>query len=234
MLIKLDLANAFDRVRLNFFFVVMFKMGFHPHMVCWIKAYIEGPWITPVVNGRPAEFFQASRGLRQGYPLSPLLYAIQDSVLSFQFNKSLQQCTLIGLSISLRVERINHAQFFDDTLLLGQAKLPTTRAFKKELDDYTKISGSEISLRKSKIYGRNFPPIEMIGISRVLEMERTSTWESIKYLGIPLVKATPRSSLWLPLMNKMKTRILAWGTTWLNKAGKLILINLVLTSLPIY
>jgi hypothetical protein len=32
----------------------------------------------------------------------------------------------------------------------------------------------------------------------------------------------------------MKTKILAWGTTWLNKAGKLILINSVLTSLPVY
>jgi hypothetical protein len=149
-------------------------------------------------------------------------------------NKRLQQRTLIGLSIAPRVERINHAQFADDTLLLGQADLPTARAFKKELDDYTEISGSEISLRKSNIYGWNCPPIEMIGIARALEMEGTSTWESIKYLGIPLVKAAPRSSLWLPLLDKMKTRILAWGSTWLNKAGKLILINSVLTSLPVY
>jgi hypothetical protein len=131
----------------------MFKMGFHPHMVRWIKAYIEGPWIAPLVNGRPTEFFQASRGLRQGCPLSPLLYAIQAFVLSFQLNKSLQQRTLIGLSIAPRVERINHAQFANDTLLLGQANLPTARAFKNEFDDYTEISGSEMSLRKSKIYG---------------------------------------------------------------------------------
>jgi hypothetical protein len=119
-------------------------------------------------------------------------------------------------------------------LLLGQASLPTVRALKKELGDYTEISGSEISLRKSKIYGWNCPPIEMIGISRVLEMEGTSTWESIKYLGTPLVKVAPRSSLWLPLLDKMKASILAWGATWLNKARKLILVNSVLTSLHVY
>ena len=194
---------------------MMFKMGFHPHMVRWIKACIEGPWIAPLVNGRPAEFFQASRGLRQGCPLSHLLYAIQASVLSFQLNKRLQQRTLIGLSIAPRVERINHAPSGPshanlwDTLLLGQANLPTARAFKKELDEYTEISGSEISLRKSKIYGWNCPPIEMIGISMVLGMEGASTWESIKYLGIPLVKESPRSNMWLPLLDKMKARILA-------------------------
>ena len=38
----------------------------------------------------------------------------------------------------------------------------------------------------------------------------------------------------MPLMDKLKARIMAWGATWLNKAGKTILINYVLTSLPVY
>jgi len=83
MIVKLDLANAFDKVRLNFLFAVMFKLGFHPHLISWIRACISGPWITPLVNGRTTNFFHASRGLRQGCPLSPLLYVIQASVLSF-------------------------------------------------------------------------------------------------------------------------------------------------------
>ena len=90
MIVKLDLANAFDRVRLNFLFAVMLKLGFHPQLVCWVRACISGPWITPLVNGRPADFFQASRGLKQCCSLSPLLYVIQASVLSFQLDKSLQ------------------------------------------------------------------------------------------------------------------------------------------------
>ena len=83
MIVKLDLANAFDRVRLNFLFVVMLKLGFHPQLVSWVRACISGPWIAPLVNGRLANFFHASRGLRQGCPLSPLLYVIQASVLIF-------------------------------------------------------------------------------------------------------------------------------------------------------
>eukprot|EP00253_Pinus_taeda_P027574 PITA_27574 len=122
MVIKLDLANAFDRVKHEFLFMVMKKMGFSSAIINWIKACIASPWIAPLVNGRPSDFFQASRGLRQGCPLSPLLYAIQALVLSFQLDHNQQTQILPGLRMVHHVKDINHAQFADDTLLLvGQA-----------------------------------------------------------------------------------------------------------------
>jgi len=74
----------------------------------------------------------------------------------------------------------------------------------------------------------------MLAISRILEMEGTASWDTIKYLGIPLFKLTPRVSHWLPLLDKLKGRIQAWGVNWLNPAGKTVLIKAVLSSLPIY
>ena len=63
MAIKLDMANAFDRVNHFFLFEIMQKVGFSKNFCKWIKAYISSPWIAPLVNGRPTGFFQASRGL---------------------------------------------------------------------------------------------------------------------------------------------------------------------------
>ena len=74
----------------------------------------------------------------------------------------------------------------------------------------------------------------MTEISRTLNMDGTSRWDSIKYLGIPLVKVAPRKSLWMPLMEKLKSKIMSWGDSWLNKAGKIVLINYVLAALPVY
>eukprot|EP00253_Pinus_taeda_P008466 PITA_08466 len=68
MVIKLDLANAFDRVRLSFLWEVLKKFGFGMGFLKWIHACIVDPWITPLVNGRAAGFFKALRGLRQGCP----------------------------------------------------------------------------------------------------------------------------------------------------------------------
>jgi hypothetical protein len=64
MIVKLDLANAFDRVRHDFLFQVMQKFGFNASFIQWIKACIRTPWISPLVNGRATNFFQASRGIR--------------------------------------------------------------------------------------------------------------------------------------------------------------------------
>eukprot|EP00253_Pinus_taeda_P004106 PITA_04106 len=152
MVIKLDLANAFDRVKHEFLFMVMRKMGFSSTIINWIKACIASPWIAPLVNGHPSDFFQASRGLRQGCPLSPLLYAIQASVLSFQLDHNQQTQILSGLRIVHQVKDINHAQFADDTLLLGGASINSAKSFKKELDTYREVSGSKINFLKSTIY----------------------------------------------------------------------------------
>lgn len=71
MLIKLDMANAFDRVNRSFLIKVLLSFGFSPHFVQLINACINNPWIAPLLNGRPSNFFQARRGIRQGCP-SPL------------------------------------------------------------------------------------------------------------------------------------------------------------------
>eukprot|EP00253_Pinus_taeda_P016043 PITA_16043 len=63
-ILKLDLANAFDRVRHSFLFVVVKKMGFVAPFLDLIKACILGPWISPLINGRPRPSFQSSQGLR--------------------------------------------------------------------------------------------------------------------------------------------------------------------------
>jgi hypothetical protein len=106
MVIKLDLANAFDRVRHDFLFAVMRNFGFNQKFIEWVKACITAPWIAPLINGRPAKFFQASRGLRQGCPLSPVLYVIQASVLSFQLQSCLQNRVLPGIRVVPKSRRL--------------------------------------------------------------------------------------------------------------------------------
>ena len=194
MAIKLDLANAFDRVRHDFLFAVMGKFGFSQTFISWIKGCVGDPWIAPLVNGRPTNFFKASRGLRQGCLLFPLLYAIQAAMLSFQLNLSQDNHLLPGLRIAHNVRDINHAQFADDTLLLGGASTHSADQFKQELDIYKNISGSKINFQKSKIYSWNCSARELGDIARSLGMDGTMDWDNFTYLGIPICKKKNHSS----------------------------------------
>eukprot|EP00253_Pinus_taeda_P031873 PITA_31873 len=102
-----------------------------------IRACISEPWIALIVNGRATDFFKASRGLRQGCPLSPLLFVIQASALSFLLDKKLHEQEINGLCIARGNKNISHASFVDDTLLLGPASVPSTTKFKEVLDEFS-------------------------------------------------------------------------------------------------
>ena len=61
MVVKTDLANAFDRVRHAFLFKVMRRFGFDPAFIRWVKYCISEPWISPLINDREASFFKEDR-----------------------------------------------------------------------------------------------------------------------------------------------------------------------------
>ena len=77
-----------------------------------------------LVNGSPVSFFGSSRGLRQGDPLSPLVFLLIMEVLSRILKKTedggLIQGFHVGPINSIGV-RISHLLFADDTILFYDA-----------------------------------------------------------------------------------------------------------------
>ena len=72
-----------------------------------------------LVNGNAKGWVKASRGLRQGDPLSPFLFTIVADVLSRMLLKAEERSLLEGF----RVDRckVSHLQFADDTILFANS-----------------------------------------------------------------------------------------------------------------
>ena len=51
---------------------------------------------------------------------------------------------------------------------------------------------------------------------------------------MPIFKVKTYSSAWQPIVEKIKSKIIGWGTTWLNLAGKVVLIKVVLNNYLLY
>jgi hypothetical protein len=109
MLIKIDMPNSFNRVNLSFLYKVLLSFWFCIDFVKLIKVCTENPWIAPLVNGRPTNYFQASRGLRQGCPLSPFLYILKADTLSRNLTAEKRTDIVPGIRLTKGIDPINHS-----------------------------------------------------------------------------------------------------------------------------
>ena len=123
------MKNAFDRVKLSFLYEVLLSFGFFPEFVNLIKACIDKPWIAPLVNGRPTDFFKATRCLHQGCSMSPFLYILIVETLSRKLLGEKEAGYILGIKIARGVDPINHALFTNDPLLLGGASMKIAQDF---------------------------------------------------------------------------------------------------------
>ena len=118
---KLDIEKAYDHVNWEALFYLLDRMGFRMKWRGWIKACVTSICFSVLVNGSPEGFFGCSHGLRQGGPLSPLLFLLIMEVLS-KILKKTEECNLIrGFhvgDVNVVGVRISHILFVDDTILI--------------------------------------------------------------------------------------------------------------------
>ena len=76
LILKLDLIKSYDRVDWHFIRLVLLQIGIPLETTNWIMGCVSSTNYSILVNGNPTSFFSASRGLRQGCPLSPLLFLL--------------------------------------------------------------------------------------------------------------------------------------------------------------
>ena len=84
ILVTLDQEKAFDRVDHDFMLRVLRKFGFGPSFCHWVEIFYTHAFSRILVNGALSSPVYLRRGVRQGCPLSPLLYVLVSEVLSTQ------------------------------------------------------------------------------------------------------------------------------------------------------
>jgi hypothetical protein len=114
--IKLDLSKAFDRVNWLYIRMLLIHLGFGLYFVNWIMACLNSVSFSILLNGSATDFFQAERGIRQGCPLSPLLFLLVAESISHFLTEAKVGGRFSGIKISNGLA-ITHLLFVYDILI---------------------------------------------------------------------------------------------------------------------
>jgi hypothetical protein len=86
IILKLDFEKAFDKVEHEVIIQVMKHMGFPIRWITWIKNIMGSGTSVVILNGVPGKVFHCKRDVRQGDPLSPLLFVLAAELLQLIVN----------------------------------------------------------------------------------------------------------------------------------------------------
>ena len=121
---KLDIEKEYDHVNWECLLHLLDRMGFGSKWKMWIKTCISTVRFSIMVNGSPSGFFGSSRGIRQGDPLSPLLFLLVMEVLSRMLSRTEEAGLIRGFRAVKAQEEglfISHLLFADDTVVFCDA-----------------------------------------------------------------------------------------------------------------
>lgn len=90
--------------------------------------------------------------MKQGDPLSPILFIISADVLSRSLNRLNNNAEFIGFGLPRWSEKINHLSYADDTILFCSAHRKSVKMIMQVLKGYENVSRQLINLSKSFMY----------------------------------------------------------------------------------
>ena len=112
MIISIDAEKAFDKIQQHFMLKTLNKLGFHGTYLKIIKAIYKKTTANIILNGQNLEVFPLKSSIRQGCPLSLLLFNIVLEVLARAIR---QEKEIKG--IQFREQEVKLSLFADDMIV---------------------------------------------------------------------------------------------------------------------
>ena len=221
--IFLDQEKAFDRVDHTFLHKTMRAFGLGEVFIGWIQKLYSNASSMLNINGYFSDRIPLKRGVRQGCPLSALLYVLVIEVFALQLRLN---PNIVGFTIE--GEKIVSAHYADDTTII----IRQNRCFKeviKEIEDYEEASGAKVNYNKTKGLWtgswkrRRIPPMNI-----------TWTNKNVFKLGVFFGNANPAKATFDKIVPSFKKRLNYWKQFKISQIGKAKVAETFLASKLVY
>jgi hypothetical protein len=182
ILLKLDITKAFDTVDWAFLLDVLSKLGFGRRWISMICGLLGSASTRVVVKGVAGNLIFNRRGLRQGDPLSPLLF---DSVMDV-LHLMIERAASDGLLSALAERGLRHrtSMYADDVVTFVRPTRLDLLTCSAIVEDFGVASGLCTNLAKCSIHPIRCSPEQVTLARDILGCEVGSL--PFRYLGLPL------------------------------------------------
>ncbi|XP_019162015.1 PREDICTED: uncharacterized protein LOC109158583 [Ipomoea nil] len=233
MVLKLDIHKAYDSLDWGFLESVLTNLNLPARLVSLILFSLKESTISVNWNGGKLPPFGVGRGVRQGDPLAPYLFILAMETLSWAIQNEVNKGHWIPYKVARGGTNISHLFFADDLILFGEASEHQLKIILSVVDKFTRQSGLSISLNKSIIY---CSPNTSDRLKRRLgEIAGIPISDNMgKYLGIPIHQKRVTNGTFDYILDQMRKRLSGWKSDSLSLAGRRILTQSALATIPIY
>eukprot|EP00253_Pinus_taeda_P028145 PITA_28145 len=188
VVIKIDLSKAYDRINWTYIRMLLTHLGFKVDFIRWIMGCITDVSYAILINGAATSFFKGQRGLRQGCPLSPLLFLLVAEGLSQLIHKSKREGKINGIEAAVKLF-ISHLLFVDDILIFTNGSPNELKELKIILELFLKATGMQINSRKSQIIEEGLNKIEKEQFSLLFPYDMCNMGSPFKAGCLTLIKS---------------------------------------------
>jgi hypothetical protein len=152
VILKIDFEKAYDKVKWSFLQQTLRMKSFFPEWRALIHSSASGGRVAIKVNDDICHYFQTKKGLRQGDPLSPILFNIVADMLAIMIECAKSDGLFEGVIPHLIDGGLSILQYVEDTILFMEYDLDNAKNLKLILSAFEHLSGLKINFHKSELF----------------------------------------------------------------------------------
>ena len=138
----LDITQAFPSVDRELLYFKMFKMGVSAKLIRCVRSLYTHSRVAVKVGGKAEDWFEEKIGLRQGCPLSPLLFLIYINGIVNKFKET-------GEGVTVQQSRVSCLLFADDIAVFAESRKGLQKLLNAAFE-YSRIWRFKFNLGKGK------------------------------------------------------------------------------------
>lgn len=218
-MLQLDLEKAFDRVVHDVLFRILEHVNVGSVILEGVKMSYTDCFSSIIINREVSKSFQVQSSVRQGCPLSPLLFAVylEPFCLKLLYNERIRGFRLMSSEVKVLAYADDIAVFCEDT--------ESVREVVRVANLFCKLSGSVVNWGKCVGFWHG----SWESAPRVFENIQW-TRSPAKYLGVPLEHYRDTTEYWKEEIEEVRAKTLKWGGRDLSMFSRSTVCNLFIVA----